>query len=99
MAARSWRSISSMDAMHLGHLIDRHAPALILYARQWCSAPEDVVQEAFLKLMAQPGLPELVLPWLFRVVRNRAISASRAERRRQRREQNVAARRTPWFRA
>jgi len=55
------------------------------------------VQEAFLKLMGQPRLPEQVLPWLFRVVRNRAISAARAERRRRRREQDVAARSAPWF--
>ncbi len=63
-----------MDATTFGRLIDRYAAALILYARQWCSAPEDVVQEAFLSLMARVGVPDPVAPWLFRVVRNRAIS-------------------------
>jgi len=37
-----------MDPTFLGRLIDRHAAALVLYARQWCAAPEDVVQDAFL---------------------------------------------------
>jgi RNA polymerase sigma-70 factor (ECF subfamily) len=86
-----------MDARQFGQLIDWHAAALVLYARQWCRAPEDVVQEAFLKLMAQPAVPEAVAPWLFRVVRNLAISAARAERRRRQREHDIAARTAPWF--
>ena len=86
-----------MDATTLGCLIDRHAAALVLYARQWCSTPEDVVQEAFLALMARARAPDPVGPWLFRVVRNRAISAARGERRRRRREQDVGSRRAPWF--
>jgi RNA polymerase sigma factor (sigma-70 family) len=92
-----WRSISRMDAIHLGKLIDRHAAALVLYARQWCSAPEDVVQEAFVKLMGQAKLPEPILPWLFHVVRNGAISAVRAESRRRRRELAVASWSRAWF--
>jgi RNA polymerase sigma-70 factor (ECF subfamily) len=87
-----------MDAATFGRLIDRYAPALVLYARQWCAAPEDVVQEAFLALMARASVPDPIAPWLFRVVRNRAISAARAERRRRRREQDVGSRRVPWFR-
>jgi RNA polymerase sigma-70 factor (ECF subfamily) len=97
MATKPWRFINSMDALQLGRLIDMHAAALILFARQWCSAPEDVVQEAFLKLMAQSKPPDPVLPWLFRVVRNGAISAARTERRRRLREREVAARSAPWF--
>jgi RNA polymerase sigma-70 factor (ECF subfamily) len=84
-----------MDATRLGRLIDEHAAALVLYARQWCAAPEDVVQDAFLALMRQAADPEPVLPWLFRVVRNRAISAARSERRRQRRQ--ASGGRDPWF--
>ena len=86
-----------MDAIHLGQLIDRHAAALILFARQWCSAPEDVVQDAFIKLMQQSTLPDPVLPWLFLVVRNGAISVARAESRRRRRELAVAAHSRAWF--
>jgi RNA polymerase sigma factor (sigma-70 family) len=83
----------------LGRLVDQHAPALILYARQWCAGAEDVVQEAFLKLVAQKPPPARVLPWLYRVVRNAAISAGRAERRRRRHETAAAARTPAWFAA
>jgi RNA polymerase sigma-70 factor (ECF subfamily) len=77
--------------------MDEHAAALTLYARQWCLAPEDVVQEAFIKLLAQRPSPANVVAWLYRVVRNAAISAARAARRR-RHHESVAAARTPsWF--
>ena len=85
-----------MDAQVLGQLIDRHAAALVLYARQWCHTPEDVVQEAFLKLAAQHGPPDSLIAWLYRVVRNGAISAGRGERRR-RRHEHTAARGPAWF--
>jgi hypothetical protein len=31
-------------------LTDEQARAFVLYARQWCTNPEDIVQEAFIKL-------------------------------------------------
>src|SRR5262245_7214503 len=86
-----------MGPEQLGRLIDAHAAALTLYARQWCAAPEDVVQEAFLKLTAQPAPPPHVVPWLYAVVRNRAISAARADRRRRQHEARAAARAPAWF--
>jgi RNA polymerase sigma-70 factor (ECF subfamily) len=86
-----------MDSDQLGRLIDRHASALELYARQWCDTPEDVVQEAFLKLAGQGGLPEKPAAWLFRVVRNGAINAGTAARRRRRHESEAAAGSRPWF--
>jgi len=85
-----------MGPERLGHLIDRHAAALELFARQWCAVPEDVVQDAFLKLSRQPQEPAAVAAWLYRVVRNGAISAGRSERRRQRHE-FAAALPSPWF--
>lgn len=84
-----------MTPRHLAELIDRHGPALVLYARQWCAAPEDVVQDAFLKLIAQRRPPDDPAAWLFRVVRNAALDAAKADRRRQRREAVVRADR--WF--
>src|SRR5438105_1906204 len=81
----------------LGRLVDQYAAALVLYARQWCAAPEDVVQEAFLKLVAQRRPPEQVVPWLYRVVRNGAVSAGRAEQRRRRHEARAAERTPAWF--
>jgi len=86
-----------MDPDELGRLLDRHAAALELYARQWCDAPEDVVQEAFVKLAAQVPTPAHPAAWLFRAVRNGAINASIADRRRQRHESAAADASPAWF--
>jgi RNA polymerase sigma-70 factor (ECF subfamily) len=85
-----------MSPHDLARLVDRHGAPLVLYARQWCHAPEDVVQEAFLKLMDQRSPPRAVVPWLYRVVRNGALDAGKLDRRRQRRE-SAAARPERWF--
>jgi RNA polymerase sigma-70 factor (ECF subfamily) len=86
-----------MNVDELGRLVDSHAGALMLYARQWCTAPEDVVQEAFIKLACQSTWPDHAVGWLYRVVRRGAISAGRAESRRRKHEGQAAARREPWF--
>jgi RNA polymerase sigma factor (sigma-70 family) len=88
-----------MDSDWLGRLVDRHAAALELFARQWCDTPEDVVQEAFVKLAAQRTPPENPAAWLFRVVRNGALNAALAARRRRRHETDAAAESTGWFQA
>jgi RNA polymerase sigma-70 factor (ECF subfamily) len=80
-----------------GQLVDKHAAALVLYARQWCLTPEDVVQEAFLKLVVRRRPPDNLVPWLYRVVRNGALNAARAARRRRRYELAAAARTPAWF--
>jgi RNA polymerase sigma-70 factor (ECF subfamily) len=71
-------------------LVDRHSAALELFAAQWTTAPADVVQEAFIQLCRQDPLPERVVAWLYRVVRNGAISAARSEGRRRRHEATAA---------
>ncbi|MBM3982656.1 MAG: sigma-70 family RNA polymerase sigma factor [Planctomycetes bacterium] len=81
----------------LAELVDRYAAALVLYARQWCACPEDVVQTAFLKLVRQGRPPDNLLPWLYRVVRNGAIDASRAARRRTRYETAADDGAPKWF--
>jgi RNA polymerase sigma factor (sigma-70 family) len=86
-----------MTSELLGRLVDEHAAALTLFARQWCAAPEDVVQEAFVKLAAQRPPPNEPVAWLYLVVRNGALTALRAERRRRRHESDAAARRPAWF--
>ncbi len=86
-----------MDAELLTHLIGRHAPALELYARQWCEAPEDVVQEAFVRLAGQARPPDSPVAWLFRTVRHRAINAGRAHTRRRAHEARAAAEAPAWF--
>jgi RNA polymerase sigma-70 factor (ECF subfamily) len=85
-----------MTPTDVARLIDGHAAALVLYARQWCDAPEDVVQEAFLKLVCLRGPPRDAVAWLYRVVRNGALDVTKAARRRQRRE-SAAARPVRWF--
>src|SRR3972149_335543 len=81
----------------LSRLLDEHGAQLVLYARQWCDGPEDAVQEAFIRLMRQRPVPENVVGWLYRVVRNEAVSASRTRNRRARHEATVRAQRDPWF--
>jgi len=81
----------------LAKMLDEHGPALVLYARQWCDAPEDVVQEAFIGLLRQPREVNNVVGWLYRVVRNGAINASRKASRRWRHETSAAHRGEPWF--
>jgi RNA polymerase sigma-70 factor (ECF subfamily) len=71
----------------LGRLLDEHGGALALYAAQWAEAADDCVQEALIELARQPRVPENVVAWLYRVVRNRAVSQFRATRRREKREQ------------
>lgn len=77
----------------LGRLIDRHAAALELYAAGWCDCPEDVLQEVLIELAARASVPEQIVPWLYRAVRNRAINARRASQRRCRHESEAAGRR------
>jgi RNA polymerase sigma-70 factor (ECF subfamily) len=86
-----------MDPELLGRLLDRHAAALELYARQWCDSAEDVVQEAYVKLSAQRRLPDNPAAWLFRVVRHGAINAAVAARRRKRHEAAAAGEALAWF--
>jgi RNA polymerase sigma-70 factor (ECF subfamily) len=92
-------SVSSyqvMTPMEVARLIDTHAASLVLCARQWCAEPEDVVQEAFIKLARQRTAPLDPAAWLYRVVRNGALDAAKTARRRLRRE-SVAAQSVRWF--
>jgi RNA polymerase sigma-70 factor (ECF subfamily) len=82
----------------LGRLYREHAPALRLYVRQWPGGAEDLVQDAFVKLVQQSPPPEQVLPWLYRVVRNGALAAGRGEARRRRRQDEASAAEA-WFAA
>lgn len=86
-----------MGPEQLSRLVDDYAAALVLYARQWCAAAEDVVQEAFVKLASQRSPPENVAGWLHCVVRNGARATARAERRRRRHESAAALRIPDWF--
>lgn len=83
----------------LASFFDAHAATLILFARQWLeqSAAQDVVQDAFVRLMAQTRRPDNVKAWLYRTVRNAAISFARSNARRSRREMRLAEERSEYF--
>jgi RNA polymerase sigma factor (sigma-70 family) len=85
-----------MTPAEVARLIDAHAAPLVLCARQWCAEAEDVVQEAFIKLVRQSRPPLDAVAWLYRVVRNGAIDVSKMARRRHQRESAVA-RPVRWF--
>jgi RNA polymerase sigma-70 factor (ECF subfamily) len=82
----------------LGCLYRRYAPALRLYVRQWEGSAEDIVHDAFVQLAIQSPPPQRVVPWLYRVVRNAALTASRSANRRRRREAAASAPEA-WFAA
>jgi RNA polymerase sigma factor (sigma-70 family) len=88
---------TSITPEHISELLAMHAGPLALYARQWCDRPDDVVQDAFVQLARQATLPDDPPAWLYRVVRNAAHSALRADVRRRRREQAAAEERRTWF--
>ncbi len=69
----------SMEPETLAACFDAYSAALLLYARQFCPAgdAEDVVQEAFISLARQHIAPRELAAWLFRTVRNGALSLTR----------------------
>lgn len=76
--------------------------SLILYARQWLgSDAEDVVQEAFLRLLRTFRTAEETIDnptaWLFRVVRNESISRLRRLTLIGRHTETLRMERKPWF--
>jgi RNA polymerase sigma-70 factor (ECF subfamily) len=85
-----------MSPQEFARLVDAQSAPLVLYARQWCDVPEDVVQDAFLELVRQRRPPDNPAAWLYRVVRNAALDAGKVARRRQGRER-AAARPAAWF--
>ena len=86
-----------MEEAQLARWFEAHGAPLVLYARQWLdvSAAEDVVQNVFVRLMLQRKAPDNVRAWLYRAVRNEAISQWRSHRRRQTRERYTAS--DEWY--
>ncbi|MHB8863241.1 MAG: RNA polymerase sigma factor [Pirellulaceae bacterium] len=82
-------------------IVDAHADALLLFARQWSNASAaDVVQEAFLQLVRHVKAndpPENVVAWLYRVVRNELTTQHQGRRCARVREKRVASERPEWF--
>ena len=91
--------MTSVDPQFLERFLRENGPALLLYARQWCDTPEDVLQEALMRLAEQARLPDSPKAWMYRAVRNGAISAARKASRRSRHERAASHRTEPWFTA
>ncbi len=85
------------DAERLRQLIDAHGAALVLYARQWCHAPEDALQEALVELLRQEPPPDRPAAWLFKTVRRRAMNLARGERRRAEHHRRAGLQQEGWF--
>ena len=71
-------------------LVDELGASLVLFARQWCSWPDDALQEALIELVKKDPAPRSPKAWLFRVVRNKAMNLARSERRRNHYESSVS---------
>ncbi|QDV86806.1 RNA polymerase sigma factor SigV [Stieleria magnilauensis] len=88
---------NSTPRFEYSNLVRDLGPGLTLLARQWCDVPEDVVQDAFLKLFRQTPFPENPRAWMFKVVRRDALNAARSQSRRKKHEQISRDERTNWF--
>src|SRR5579863_5823806 len=78
-----------MDRVRCERLWETHADSLLLYATTLLSdraAAEDVLQVVFLRLLSMgiPPSPDSEASYLFRAVRNEALTALRSRRRAQR---------------
>jgi len=76
--------MATISQKQLAQWYEAHGTELMLYARQWSpdQQAEDIVQDAFIKLLKQRKCPDNVRAWLFRVVRNVSISMVRRLQRR-----------------
>jgi RNA polymerase sigma-70 factor (ECF subfamily) len=73
--------------------LDRHGPALVLFARQWVGSradAEDVVQEAFVRFWRSRERAREPAAYLYACVRNCALHWQRSGMRRSRREEAAA---------
>jgi RNA polymerase sigma-70 factor (ECF subfamily) len=83
-----------MDSTTFSQILDENQHGLVLYARQWTEAfAEDVVQEAFVRLLRENPAPLSPKAWLYRVVRNLAID----HRRKADRTTSLAETDCDWF--
>jgi RNA polymerase sigma-70 factor (ECF subfamily) len=90
-------NVERIDTEALQTLLDSHGAALKLYARQWCHAPDDALQEALIELLRQDPVPDQPVAWLFKTIRRRAMNLARGERRRSTHHRQASQQRDEWF--
>jgi RNA polymerase sigma factor (sigma-70 family) len=90
--------MAEINQKQLAEWYEVHGAELMLYARQWSpdQQAEDIVQDAFIKLLKQRRCPDNVRAWLFRVVRNASISIIRRLQQR-RHAERFLHREVIWF--
>ena len=86
-----------LSSQQLANLWREHSATLLLLARKYGDFAEDCVQEAYIRLAAQTSVPENPSAWLFRVVKNEAVSEMRSEQRRRNRERQAAQPHRHWL--
>ena len=91
-----------ISANELSEIWQTKSASLALLARSLGDDGEDSVQEAFLKLAIEQPKPNDAVAWLFRVVRNQALTHRRSRKRRMERETKVVLAReielgNSWF--
>ncbi|MBN1972170.1 MAG: sigma-70 family RNA polymerase sigma factor [Sedimentisphaerales bacterium] len=91
--------MTAINQNQLARWYDAYGNELKLYALQWSpdQQAEDIVQDAFIKLLKQRRPPNNVRAWLFRVVRNTSISKLRFWRQRQKADEKFLQQNVIWF--
>ena len=91
--------MAAISQKQLAEWYEAYGTELMLYARQWSpdQQAEDIVQDAFIKLLKQRRCPDNVRAWLFRVVRNASISIVRRLQQRRRAGRKFLDREVMWF--
>ena len=89
----------SIDSEQLSTWYDAYSDRLMLYARTWLGedAAQDMVQVAFTRLMSLTAPPLEPRSWLFRTVRNEAITRLRRQARHKRHGRRLSAQQPGWF--
>lgn len=71
----------------IAEIVDERLSALVLFARQWRhDSPEDIVQNAFMRLLKEHPFPRDPVAWLYAVIRNLSNNHLRSQKRRKNRE-------------
>lgn len=89
--------MARITEQQLRTVVDQYGRSLVLLARQWCNSPDDALQESLIDLARMEQPPDNPVAWLFRVVRNKAMSQARSQRRRDNHQLAAAEQKSAWF--